>query len=222
MSSAKKVRVGVVGLGFGAEFVPLYQKHPDAECVAVCQRDEAKMKKVADAFKVARRFTRYEDMLRDKDIDAIHVVTPIAAHASMTVAALEAGKHAASTVPMATTVDGLPRDRRGAEEERQGLHDDGDRRLHARVPLRPGEGRQGRAREAPVPARLPPAEHEPAGLARLLVRLPAHALRDPRGQPAAGACQGRGRVGRVLRLRDHPRRVRQALRIAVRRSRPRS
>jgi predicted dehydrogenase len=104
MSSGKKVRVGVVGLGFGAEFVPLYQKHPDAECVAVCQRDEAKMKLVADTFKVARRYTRYEDMLRDKDVDAIHVVTPIAAHASMTLAALQAGKHAASTVPMATTV----------------------------------------------------------------------------------------------------------------------
>jgi predicted dehydrogenase len=103
MSSEEKVRVGVVGLGFGAEFVPLYQKHPHAECVAVCQRDEAKMRAVADLFKVTRRYTRYEDMLRDADVDAIHVVTPIAAHASMTIAALQAGKHAASTVPMATT-----------------------------------------------------------------------------------------------------------------------
>jgi len=105
MSNGKKVRVGVVGLGFGAEFVPLYQKHPDAECLAVCQRDGAKMKQVADAFKVPRRYARYEDMLKDKDIDAIHVVTPIAAHAPMTVAALQAGKHAAATVPMATTVE---------------------------------------------------------------------------------------------------------------------
>jgi predicted dehydrogenase len=104
MSSGKKVRVGVVGLGFGAEFVPLYQKHPDAECVAICQRDEAKLKLVGDTFKVARRYTRYEDLLRDQDVDAIHVVTPIAAHAPMTIAALQAGKHAASTVPMATTV----------------------------------------------------------------------------------------------------------------------
>jgi len=105
MASGKKVRVGVVGLGFGAEFVPLYQKHPNAECVAVCQRDEAKLKQVGDMFKVSKRFTRYEDMLKDKDIDAIHIVTPIAAHASMTVAALDAGKHACSTVPMATTVE---------------------------------------------------------------------------------------------------------------------
>ena len=104
MSNGKKVRVGVVGLGFGAEFVPLYQKHPDAECVAVCQRDEAKLKEVGDMFKVSKRYTRYEDMLKDKDIDAIHIVTPIAAHAGMTIAALEAGKHASSTVPMATSV----------------------------------------------------------------------------------------------------------------------
>src|SRR5512140_3010153 len=104
MASGKKVKVAVVGLGFGAEFIPLYQKHPDAECYAICQRDEAKLKKVGDMFKVERRYTRFEDLLKDKEVDAIHVVTPIAAHAPMTVAALEAGKHACSTVPMATTV----------------------------------------------------------------------------------------------------------------------
>jgi len=104
MASGKKVKVAVVGLGFGAEFVPLYQKHPDAECYAICQRDEKKLNQVGDMFKVERRFTRYEDVLKVKEIDAIHVVTPIAAHAPMCVAALQAGKHACSTVPMATTV----------------------------------------------------------------------------------------------------------------------
>jgi predicted dehydrogenase len=104
MSSAKKVRVAVVGLGFGAEFIPLYQKHPDAECYAICQRDEKKLNQVGDLFKVERRFTRFEDLLAVREVDAIHIVTPIAAHAPMTVAALEAGKHACSTVPMATTV----------------------------------------------------------------------------------------------------------------------
>ena len=100
---AQKIRIGVVGLGFGAEFIPLYQKHPDAECYAICQRNEESLKKIGDQFKVERRFTRYEDMLACKEIDAIHVVTPIAAHAPMAVQALNAGKHAASTVPMATT-----------------------------------------------------------------------------------------------------------------------
>jgi predicted dehydrogenase len=104
MSSGKKVKVAVVGLGFGAEFVPLYQKHPDAECYAICQRDKKKLDAVGDMFKVERRFTSFEDLLKIKEIDAIHVVTPIAAHAPMSIAALQAGKHAACTVPMATTV----------------------------------------------------------------------------------------------------------------------
>ncbi|MGA2613934.1 MAG: Gfo/Idh/MocA family oxidoreductase [Spirochaetia bacterium] len=104
MASGKKVRVAVVGLGFGAEFVPLYQKHPDAECYAICQRDKARMDTVGDMFKVERRYTRFEDVLADAEVDAIHIVTPIAAHGPMTIAALHAGKHACSTVPMATTV----------------------------------------------------------------------------------------------------------------------
>ena len=99
-----KVKVAVVGLGFGAEFIPLYQKHPDAECYAICQRNEESLKKVGDLFQVERRFTRFEDLLRVREIDAIHVVTPIAAHAPMSVAALQAGKHCCSTVPVATTV----------------------------------------------------------------------------------------------------------------------
>ena len=99
----KKVRVAVIGLGFGAEFIPIYQKHPLAECVAVCQRNQEHLDKIADQFGIAKRYTRYEDVLRDPDIDAVHINTPPAAHASMSLAGLKAGKHTACTVPMATT-----------------------------------------------------------------------------------------------------------------------
>jgi len=34
MAAPKKVRVAIVGLGFGSEFIPIYQHHPDAEMVA--------------------------------------------------------------------------------------------------------------------------------------------------------------------------------------------
>jgi predicted dehydrogenase len=100
----QRVRVAIVGLEFGAEFVPIYQRHPQAELVAICRRNQEALDKVGDQFGVARRYTRYEDLLADDQIDAIHIVSPIAAHADMAVAALEAGKHAACTVPMATTI----------------------------------------------------------------------------------------------------------------------
>jgi predicted dehydrogenase len=101
----ENVRVAIAGLGFGAEFIPIYQAHPDAELVAVCQRSQDTLDRVADTFGVTRRYTSYAEMLRDPDIDAIHINTPIPAHTEHTIAALRAGKHVACTVPMATTLD---------------------------------------------------------------------------------------------------------------------
>ena len=92
----RKIRIAIVGLGFGAEFIPIYQAHPHAEMHAICRRDK---------FKIAKRFTSFDDMLKDPDIDAVHINSPIPDHASQTLKALEAGKHVACTVPMATTRD---------------------------------------------------------------------------------------------------------------------
>ncbi len=102
---AEKIKVAVVGLGFGAEFLPIYQRHPDAELYAICQRNEDALRETGDKFGVERRFSSYEALLRDPDVDAIHINTPIASHAPMSLAALRAGKHTACTVPMATTVE---------------------------------------------------------------------------------------------------------------------
>ena len=99
----EKVKVAVVGLGFGAEFIPLYQRHPDAECYAICQRNKDHLNEIGEQFGIERRFTKFEDLLSIDELDAIHVVTPIAAHGRMSLASLNAGKHTACTVPMATT-----------------------------------------------------------------------------------------------------------------------
>jgi predicted dehydrogenase len=102
---ASKVRVAIIGLGFGAEFIPIYQNHPDAEMYAVCQRNEKSLNQIGDAFKVSKRYARYEDVLKDPNVDAVHINTPIPDHAPQSLAALKAGKHVACTVPMATTVE---------------------------------------------------------------------------------------------------------------------
>lgn len=103
MPSDKKVRVAIVGLGFGAEFIPIYQAHPNAEMAAVCRRNKAEMDKTADKYKIAKRYTSYDELLKDPDIDAVHINSPIPDHGPQTIAALKAGKHVACTVPMATT-----------------------------------------------------------------------------------------------------------------------
>jgi predicted dehydrogenase len=102
--SNKKVNVAIIGLGFGAEFIPIYQKHPNANLMAICQRNEKKLHEIGDAFGIEKRFTSYDELLLDKSIDAVHINTPIPDHASQSIKALKAGKHVACTVPMATTV----------------------------------------------------------------------------------------------------------------------
>lgn len=101
----KKFRAAIVGLGFGAEFLPIYQNHPNAEMYAICQRDEKRLRAIGESFGISRRYTSYADLLRDPDVDFVHINTPIPDHAAMTLQALQAGKHVACTVPMATSVE---------------------------------------------------------------------------------------------------------------------
>jgi predicted dehydrogenase len=105
--SRKKVRIGIVGLGFGAEFIPIYQAHPDAEMAALCRRNRKELDACGEKFGIAKRYTRYDDLLSDPEIDAVHINSPIPDHAPQSLAALRAGKHVACTVPMATTLDEL-------------------------------------------------------------------------------------------------------------------
>ena len=95
---AQKVRVALAGLGFGAEFIPIYQAHPDAELVALCQRTETSLNETADRFGVPGRYTSFEAMLEDPTIDAIHINTPIPDHSGQSAAALRAGKHVGKSV----------------------------------------------------------------------------------------------------------------------------
>lgn len=104
MGDKAVVKVAMVGLGFGAEFIPIYQRHPRAEVVAICRRNEAELNKIGDAFKIGKRYTRFEQVLADSEVDFVHVNSPIADHAWMSQEALKAGKHVMCTVPMAMNV----------------------------------------------------------------------------------------------------------------------
>ena len=185
MASEKPIRVAIIGLGFGAEFIPIYQNYPGAEMYAICRRDRKGLDECGDRYRIKARYTDYRELLKDPNVDAVHINSPIPDHAWMSIAALKAGKHVACTVPMATSDRRVPADRRGPAGQRQDLHDDGDRRLQPRVSVREGAVRQGRAGPAPVPARQPPAGH--GRLARLLARPAADVVRHALRQPLPGA-----------------------------------
>jgi hypothetical protein len=103
--ASRKVNVAIVGLGFGKEFIPIYQCHPDGEMYSICQRTKERLDEVGDQFHVAKRYTSFDDLIADPAVDAVHINSPIHLHAPQSIAALKAGKHVACTVPAATTVE---------------------------------------------------------------------------------------------------------------------
>jgi predicted dehydrogenase len=105
MNNKNKLNMAIVGLGFGKEFIPIYQRHPHTNMYAICQRTKAKLDQVGDQFGVAKRYTAFEELIQDPEVDAVHINSPIHLHAAQSIAALSAGKHVACTVPAATSVD---------------------------------------------------------------------------------------------------------------------
>ena len=109
MENGKKIHIAIVGLGFGKEFIQIYQRHPLVGEVSICMRNQDSLKEIGDKFGIPtrNRFTNLDDILKRDDIDAVHIVTPILEHAKQSLACLRSGKHTACTVPMATSIEEL-------------------------------------------------------------------------------------------------------------------
>ena len=103
------MRVVVVGLEFGAEFVPIYADHPDVTSVGVADLRADLAAAVARRFNADHVYAGLDAALADPAVDAVHLVTGLTAHADQVVRALAAGKHVACTVPMALSFDDLAR-----------------------------------------------------------------------------------------------------------------
>jgi predicted dehydrogenase len=102
----KQIRCGVIGLGwFGEHHVDALQQLPLVELTAVCTRTESRLREVAAKYHVPKTFTSYRDLLADKDIDMVSIVTHIKDHLTPTLDALAAGKHVFLEKPMADNVE---------------------------------------------------------------------------------------------------------------------
>lgn len=106
-----KLQVAVVGCGGIAnqKHFPALQSQADkcdiaAFCDIIEERAVNACKKYGNS--ESKVYTDYKELLKDPEIDVVHVCTPNNAHCPVTVAAFEAGKHVMCEKPMAaTTVD---------------------------------------------------------------------------------------------------------------------
>jgi predicted dehydrogenase len=113
------VRVGVVGLGQVAELcLATYRDNPDAEVLALCDRDPDRLAARAREWPSASCFTELEPFLAS-DVDLVEVLVPTPFHADVVVAALDAGHHVQVQKPVACSLEEADRmlaarDRAGA------------------------------------------------------------------------------------------------------------
>jgi predicted dehydrogenase len=98
---SERVKVAVIGVGMGKHHAECYQRCPQAELVALCDRDARRLAEVAGILGVERTFTEVEELFRMPGLQAVSVALPNFLHAPITIAALEAGLHVMCEKPLA-------------------------------------------------------------------------------------------------------------------------
>ena len=101
-----RVRLAIVGCGNISQLnAPGYLQHPRCDVVALCDTDSERAKRRAREWSITPRiYTDLAQVLDDRAVDAVELLTPTWLHAEQIVAALEAGKHVSCQKPLAVSV----------------------------------------------------------------------------------------------------------------------
>ncbi len=100
----KTVNIGVVGYGYwGPNLVRNFSELKDARVHTVADLNPKVLEIVARRFPATKTTTDFQEMIRDPEIDAVAIATPVNTHFSLAMAALKAGKHVWLEKPMAET-----------------------------------------------------------------------------------------------------------------------
>ena len=96
---------GIIGCGAIADkcTARAMKEAKGSKLVAVMRRDLDKCRAFAEQWGVPRYYGTVDEILKDEEVNAVYVATPIYAHLEQTIAAAEAGKHVLVEKPMAMT-----------------------------------------------------------------------------------------------------------------------
>mgnify|MGYP000824075328 FL=1 len=104
-----KVRIGIIGCGGIAtsKHLPALHKLSNIEMVAFCDLIRSRAESAAKNYGTpdAKVYENYKELLEDKTIDVVHVLTPNRSHSFISVDAMEAGKHVMCEKPMAINAE---------------------------------------------------------------------------------------------------------------------
>jgi predicted dehydrogenase len=94
-------RIGIIGVGFGAQVhVPGFRSE-GWEVAAICSRSRDKAQKAAAEAGIDAVYTDPMELIRRDDLAAVSIIAPPGAHHALSIAALKAGKHVLCEKPFA-------------------------------------------------------------------------------------------------------------------------
>lgn len=97
----EKIKIAFVGCGnFCQHFVPLFKAHPAVSYVAVCDKFPERAEDFKNRFGADRIFKDFDEVIASDEINTVAIFTQRNIHGEMAIAALKAGKHVYSAVPM--------------------------------------------------------------------------------------------------------------------------
>ena len=98
----KKIRIGIIGCGAVAqvENIPAFSLIPDTEIFMICDTDERKLSHLKDKYNIPLTSSRFEDVIRNKDIDGVIIAAPNCLHSPMVIGALEYDKYVLCEKPL--------------------------------------------------------------------------------------------------------------------------
>jgi len=101
-----QLRWGLIGCGDIARkrVAPALRDLPDCKLVAISRRRKDLVESFAREFGARRWHSDWRDLIRNEEVDAVYLATPVHLHALQTIAAAEAGKHVLCEKPMAMDV----------------------------------------------------------------------------------------------------------------------
>jgi predicted dehydrogenase len=95
------IRIGVIGYGYwGPNLVRNFSDCADTTVVAVSDLNPRRLQNLCARYPAVRATTDHREILRDSDVDAVAIATPVSTHFDIGMEALRAGKHVWVEKPM--------------------------------------------------------------------------------------------------------------------------
>src|SRR5882672_5546349 len=100
------IRIGVIGYGYwGPNLVRNFMGAQGSAVVAVCDLREERLSRLRKIYPTLRTSNNTDELIQDREVDAVIIATPVSSHFDLAMATLRAGKHVLVEKPLASSSD---------------------------------------------------------------------------------------------------------------------